>query len=127
VWRKGEKKDLTIVVGETPDERSARRQPAQRKSSGETLAKLGLVVAELTAEQKKELNATVGVLVENAEGSAARAGIRRGDVILAVNNQDVRTIEELNKLLTPSERARTVALLVRRGEGSLYVPLKIGG
>jgi serine protease Do len=128
VWRKGERKDLTVVVGETPDEKSAGKRPsAPKKSSGEALSKLGLAATDLTSDLKKELNVANGVLVENAEGIAARAGIRRGDVILAVNNQEVKSVEELNRLLTAGDRARTVALLVKRGEGSLYVPLKLGG
>ena len=84
-------------------------------------------MAELTAEQKRELNVANGVLVENAEGVAARAGIRRGDVILAVNNQEVKSVEDLNRLLAPGDRPRTVALLVKRGEGSLYIPLQLNG
>jgi serine protease Do len=127
VWRKGERKDLVIVVGETPDEKSAKRPPAAKKSGGESLSKLGLAVSDLTSDLKKELNVNNGVVVENADGAAARAGIRRGDVILAVNNQDVKSIDDLNRLLTAGDRPRTVALLVKRGEGSLYVPLKLGG
>ena len=72
VWRKGEKKDLQIVVGETPDERAAKRPQPARKARGEALAKLGLTLSELTADQSKELNVATGVLVENAEGVAAQ-------------------------------------------------------
>jgi serine protease Do len=86
-----------------------------------------LSVDELTADQKRELNVAAGVLVENAEGAAGRAGIRRGDVILAVGNQEIKSAEDLNRLLAPGDRPRTVALLVKRGEGSLYVPLRING
>ena len=74
-----------------------------------------------------ELNVAAGVLVENAEGAAGRAGIRRGDVILAVGNQEIKSVDDLNRLLAPGDRPRTVALLVKRGEGSLYVPLRING
>ena len=127
VWRKGEKKDLQIVVGETPDERTAKRPPPGKKGPSEALAKLGLSASELTADQKKELNVAGGVLVDNADGAAAKAGIRRGDVIQAVNNQEVKSVDELNRLLSPGDRARTVALLVKRGDGSIYVPLKLNG
>jgi serine protease Do len=126
VWRKGERKDLMISVGETPEERTSKRQQS-RKPSGEVVGKLGLTVIELTAEQKREANVATGVLVENAEGVAARAGIRRGDIILGVGNQEIKSVEDLNRLLAPGERPRTVALLVKRGEGSLYVPLRING
>jgi len=127
VWRKGEKKDLQIVVAEIPDERAVKRPQPSKKSAGEALAKLGLAVSELTADQKKDANVSTGVMVDSAEGAAAKAGIRRGDVIQAVNNQEVKSAEELNRLLSPGDRPRTVALLVKRGEGSIYIPLKLNG
>jgi serine protease Do len=125
VWRKGARKDLQLTVGETPDERAARRSQ-DRKPAGETLGKLGLTVSEVSPDQRRELNVAAGVFVENADGVAARAGIRRGDVILAVNNQEVKSVEEFSRLVTPTDKPRTVALLVRRGEGSIYIPLRIG-
>jgi serine protease Do len=125
VWRKGERKDLQIVVAETPDERVVKRQQPSKKSSGETLAKLGLTASDLSADQKNELGIANGVVVENADGAAARAGIRRGDVIQAVNNQEVKSVEDLNRMLSPVDRSRTVALLIKRGEGSVYIPLKL--
>jgi serine protease Do len=125
VWRKGEKKDLQLVVAEMPDERVAKRAAPPKKTSGETLAKLGLSVVDLTLEQKGELGIANGVLVENTEGQAARAGIRRGDVIQAVNNQDVKSVDDLNRLLGAVDRSRTVALLIKRGDSSVYVPLKL--
>jgi len=126
IWRKGDKKDLQITVGETPEERTAKRGPP-KKSNTEALTKLGLSAVELTADQKHELNVTAGVLVENADGAAGKAGIRRGDVILAVNNQEVKSVDELNRLVAPTDKPRTLALLVKRGDASLYVALRVGG
>ncbi|HWI13703.1 MAG TPA: PDZ domain-containing protein, partial [Burkholderiales bacterium] len=65
-----------------------------------------------------------GVLVENVQGAAARAGIRRGDVILAVNNQDVKSVDQFKEVMGQIEKGRIVALLVRRGNNSLYVPFR---
>jgi serine protease Do len=128
VWRKGERKELQVTVGETPEERGPRQRPQQgRKPGGEALAKLGLAVSELSAEQRRELNVAGGVLVESVEGVAARAGIRRGDVILAVGNQEVKSADDLNRLLATGDKPRSVALLVRRGDSSIYVPLKLNG
>lgn len=126
VWRKGAPKELTVEVGETPDERG-NRPPQGSRPSTEQIGKLGLTLAELPAEARKELNVSGGVLVENAEGLAARAGIRPGDVILAVNNVEVKSVAELTKLLTGGEKGRTVALLVKRGQSSIYIPLKLNG
>ena len=56
-----------------------------------------------------------------------RAGIRTGDVILAVNNGKVTTVEAFRKAIAAVPVGKSAAILVRRGEGSLYVPLKISG
>ena len=128
IWRKGTARDVTITVGEMAEEKVAQR-PGGRKESkpGNVVARLGLTLSEPTAEQRKELGAGGGLLVEDAQGAAAKAGIRRGDVLMAINNQDVKSIEQLNQLLGQFEKARSVALLIRRGDTALYVPLRLDG
>jgi serine protease Do len=95
--------------------------------NGKTYSRGGLALAELTAEQRRELNIDHGLLVEEVTGDAARAGIRVGDVILAVNNGKVATVEAFRKAIAAIPKGRSAAILVRRGEGSLYIPLKISG
>jgi len=123
VWRKGATKDIALTVGEVPSDKTAQR-PAK---GGKTANKLGLALNELTPEQKQQLKVRNGVLVEDAEGAAARAGIRRGDVVLAVNNNEVKSVEHFNQMLAQFAKGRNVALLVKRGDGAIYVPLKING
>jgi serine protease Do len=82
-------------------------------------------LTELSAEQRDALGIDHGLLVEDVTGDAARAGIRTGDVILAVNNSKVSTVAGMRKLMAAVPVGKTVAILVRRGEGSMYVPLKI--
>jgi serine protease Do len=118
VWRKGSQRDLNVVVGEMPDE------PAAASADSKPANKAGLVVSALSAEQKRELRVASGVLVDDAVGAAARAGIRPRDVIVSVNNQPVNTAAELSRLLNETER-KSVAILIRRGDGSLYVPLRL--
>lgn len=119
VWRKGAMRDLTVVVGEMPAERTA---AAARETAQPDRA--GLVTSDLSPEQRRQLNIQSGVLVEDVSGAAARAGVRPGDVILAVNNREVFTAEELSKLLSETQR-KSVALLVKRGESSIYIPLRL--
>ncbi|HEX7055119.1 MAG TPA: DegQ family serine endoprotease [Burkholderiales bacterium] len=119
IWRGGKKQTLGIVVGELENEQVAAAKPQKGGDS-----KLGLAVRPLSAEEKKELGVASGLIVEDAVGPAARAGIRPGDVITSVNGAPVKSVEDLRKLVSKAKDA--VALLVRRGDQSIFVPLDLG-
>jgi len=127
IWRKGAAKEVTVTVGEMPEEKVAQRPGRRDSKSGNVVARLGLTVSELSAEQRKELGIGGGLLVEDVQGAAAKAGIRRGDVLMALNNQDIKSVEQLTQLLSQFDKAKSVALLIRRGDGALYVPLRLDG
>jgi serine protease Do len=129
VWRKGALRDLTVVVGEVADEggKTARAaKPAEQPAN-----RLGLVVSELNAEQRRELKIDGGLLVEDVRGSAARSELRAGDVILALivrgENIELRSVAQFNKLLGQVDKNANVTLLVRRGELQTFVTIKAGG
>ncbi len=88
--------------------------------------RLGLILRDLTPQQKKKINGKNGLLVVDSQSPAAQAGIRRGDVILALNNTEIQNLDQFDKQLTTIAAGRTVALLVLRDENTLYVPVKIG-
>ena len=127
LWRNKQARDVQVVVGEMQDERMAQQKGRRDRPPASAAGRHGLTLAELSDDQRKQLKITGGLLVENSQGAAARAGLRRGDVILAVNNQDVSTVEQFNQLIGQAERGRVVALLVRRGTNSLYVPFRLEG
>jgi len=122
-------REVTVVVGEMQDEaRTAQRQPRRGpggRPPSESVSRFGMTLSEPTAQQREQLKITGGVLVEDVQGAAARAGIRRGDVILAVNNQDVKSLEQFSQLMGQFDKGKIVALLVRRGSNALYIPLRI--
>jgi serine protease Do len=95
------------------------------KASGENVERLGLVLMELGAEQINEMQLKGGLLVEEIKTAAARAGLHAGDVILAIGNDEVRTLQQCNEILKSVQKGRNVALLVRRGDNTFYVPLKL--
>ena len=125
LWRNKTAREVQVTVAELQDDRAARQ--SRRGGKPPATSQYGLALADLSEAQRKELKVDGGVLVENAQGAAARAGIRRGDVILAVNNQDVKSVEQFKELMSQSEKGRIVALLVRRGANSLYIPFRVDG
>jgi serine protease Do len=118
VWRKGEKRSFNVKVGEM--------QVAKTADSGNASTDTaGLSVSPLSPAQKQQLQIESGVLVQEATGLAARAGIQPGDVILAVDTTPVNNARELAKAIN-AKKNKTVALLIKRGDGTSYVPLRLG-
>ena len=128
LWRKGSTLDVSLVVGEIKDEgvvaqRNGSRGSTENTSESET--RLGLVVSELSDQQKAELQVDGGLIVEDMKGGAARSQLQRGDVILAIGNIEIRSVEQFNEVLKKVPHGRNIALLVRRSEGTVYVPIKL--
>lgn len=124
ILRKGNSRVLNIVLGEMPVEQD--EVVANAKMPAKTDAnRLGLILRELTPQQKKNLNGRNGLLVVESRAPAAQAGIRRGDVILGLNNTEVQSLEQFNQQLAGIPSGKTVALLVLRSNNTLYVPVKV--
>ena len=67
-----------------------------------------------------------GLRIDTAEGPAARAGLKAGDVILSANNAEVKTVKQFQAALAKVEKGKSLQMLVRRGEVATYVVLKPG-
>ncbi len=120
VWRQGETKELRASLGEAPAEKVVRADSESKTKP----SKLGLAVRPLTEEERKQIEAEGGLFVEQSEGPAARAGVQAGDVILALNNQPVKSVDQLRRLV---DRSRgSVALLIQREGNKIYVPIRLG-
>jgi len=81
-------------------------------------------VRPLSAEEAKRIQSEGGLLVERADGAAAKAGVRPGDVILGVNGKPVKSVDELKSAIDAA--GKNAAVLVQRGENRLFVPVQIG-
>ena len=127
LWRKGSTLKVTVVVGEIQD--AAAKLAADNRgedAQSQSISRLGLKVAELTDEQKAELEVEGGLLVLDAKGAAARVDLQRGDVILAIGNIEIRSVKQFNAILKQVPDGRNIALLVRRNNGTAYVPIRLG-
>lgn len=125
ILRKGNAKTLNVGVGEMPNDPNDDAQPSKQTAPKAEANKIGLTLKELTPAQKKKMNGKNGLLVIESTGAAAQAGIRRGDVILGLNNSESQSVEQFNKQINAVAAGKTVAVLVQRAENTLYVPIKI--
>jgi serine protease Do len=129
VWRKGANRELSITVAEMQPEQTARagggNRPQQTPGgSAQASNGLGLVVADIPEDRRNALRIKGGVLVEAVEGAGARSGLRPGDVILSLNNQDVTGAKAFNDAVAKLDRTKTHILLVRRGESAQFIPVR---
>lgn len=124
VFRRGVSKELTVTIGEFEAEKPAARKEREEKPRSGAAPALGLTVTDLSEAQKKELKLKGGVRVESAVEAAARAGLREGDVIMALGNVEVNNVREFEALLGKLEKGKPVHVLFRRGEWAQYAVIR---
>lgn len=127
VFRRGSQRELSITVAELEPVRTEQQASAPESSKPQAASvsqSLGLKLSDLTAEQKKELNVKGGVRIEAAEGPAARAGLREGDVIVALANTETPNLKAFDSALTRLDKSRPVNVLFRRGEWAQYAVIR---
>lgn len=127
LWRKGVAQDVILVVGEIQDVANKSKQADAKSDQTATPSaqRLGLSVIDLNATQKAELQVEAGLLIEDVKGAAARSELQRGDVILGIGNIELRSVEQFNEILKKIPQGKSVALLIRRNDGTVYVPLRL--
>ena len=127
VLRRGSQRDLNVVVAELeperPEARAAAPEPTPVPSSNAVQA-LGLTLAELSADEAKALKVRGGVRVMGVTGPATRAGLREGDVIVAVANAEVSSVKDVEAALARVDKNKPVNLLLRRGEWAQYAVVR---
>ena len=127
LWRKGGTRDISVVVGELPEDRLASHIPTRAKPAEQPANRLGFVVHDLTPEQRKEHKVNHGVVVDDVRPTV-RADVRAGDIIVAVTSRgqttELKSAEQFNKLLGQIERNSTITLHLRRGESNLFVTIR---
>ncbi|ANN71400.1 DegQ family serine endoprotease [Bordetella bronchialis] len=119
IWRDGKPVQVTATLGKYGKQETVAAANAQTGQH----ARLGLALRPLTPDEQQQAG-TPGLLVEQAEGAAAKAGIQPGDIILSVNGVPTRNVDEVRSAV--SKAGKTAALLVQRGDGKLFVPVQIG-
>jgi serine protease Do len=128
VIRDGKKMDMTVVLGERPQE-LAEGETGEATPEPSALKKFGLSVQNLTSDVAKRLGygKESGVLVASVvPGSMAEdAGLQKNDLIKEVNRESVRSVKEFQRAMERVGKEGSVALLVRRGNNTFYVALQV--
>ena len=126
VFRRGASKDLPVVIAELEPERVAKR-PTEREEKPKALASaqlLGLTVSDLTDAQKSQAKVKAGVKVDAAADGAAKAGLRDGDVIVAIANTEIGSVKEFEAAVAKIDKSKPVNVLFRRGEWAQYALIR---
>src|SRR5438477_2798516 len=123
IWRNGKRQTLELRVGEIAPEPVALTKQAPAKEAD---PRLGMAVRELMPAERKLLGVDYGlVVVDVAQRTGPGSTILPGDVIVGVNQSRFASKQEFEKLIGSHRKGDMVALLVRRGEVSLYVPIEL--
>ncbi len=119
VWRQGKQTSLSATLG-------GNISKSEKLASSDKIGKgkLGLALRELTPQEKQANGGASGLIVEQAAGPAAMAGVQPGDVVLAINGAPVAGVDELRQKVAQSDKS--VALLIERNGQKIFVPVQLG-
>ena len=120
IWRNHAARTVKVKLGAVDEQRTASSREPQHEGGG----KLGLAVRPLTGDEQRQGNVSGGLLVEQASGPAAEAGIQAGDIVLAANGAPVTSAQALKSAVESSKGH--IALLIQRGDARIFVPVRVG-
>jgi len=127
IWRKGAEQTLPVTVAELDADKPAKGGKGKGGKAEPEVSKanaLGLKVSDLSDEQKKELNVSGGVVIDAAEGVAARAQLQEGDVLLQLNNIEIKDAKQFNAVVAKLDPKKPSVLLVRRDDTTRFISLR---
>ena len=120
IWRQGAAKEITARLANADDK--AAQVASKKDAPGQ--GKLGLALRPLQPDEKQEAGIDSGLLVQQASGPAALAGVQSGDVLLSINGIPVKNIDQVRATVARSQKS--VALLIQRGDAKIFVPVNLG-
>ena len=124
VFHDGKSKEITADVIDFGPETPPTLAGPDPDAIASTKATLGLKVVDLGDADKARLHVKGGVRVDSAEGAAARAGVREGDVILSIGNVPVSSVKQFTATVAKLDKTKSIAVLVRRGDSANYLVIR---
>jgi serine protease Do len=120
IWRDGSAKDITAKLGDAAEKGSI----VAKNDEGAGQGKLGLALRPLQPEERREASVDGGLLIADVTGPAAMAGVQPGDVLLAINGTQAKSVEQVRDVVAKADKS--VALLIQRDGNKIFVPVRIG-
>ena len=127
VWREGKLVSLTATLGNASDKVAALSGAGDRGERADLASaklKLGLSLRPLDQMEKRQSGIPGGLVIEDAGGAAANAGVQPGDVLLSVNGMAVNSIDQVRQVV--DKAGKSVALLIQRGDERIFIPVRLG-
>ena len=120
VWRQGKREEFTAKLGDA----STKAEKLAKADDGAGKGKLGLALRALQPQEKRETGVSQGLLIVDAAGPAALAGVQPGDVLLAVNGTPIESVDQVRTIV--AKATKSVALLIQRDGNKIFVPVRLG-
>jgi serine protease Do len=131
VMREGKTRTFDVKLAQRPEEMEvAERSPGQSEEEQSKGDVLGVRVQTLTpelAQRARVDEGTTGVVVMDVaqDSPAATAGIEPGDVIVEMNRQPIKTLDDYKKALSKLKRGGSALLRVKQGQSATYMTIKL--
>ena len=127
VMRDGKERKISVSIGRLPEDGALRTIPA--KNSGPRKNKslgIGFTTPSDKVRESLGLEKEGGALItEVRQGPGKRAGLRKGDVISMFDGQQVKDAAHLEELVENAEGKRSVAVLVTRQDGPIFIAMRL--
>ena len=120
IWRQGKREELVATLGDA----SEKAVKVAKADAAVGKGRLGLSLRPLQPQERRDSRVEGGLMIEDAGGPSARAGVQAGDVLLAINGAPVKSIDEVREVVAKSDKS--VALLIERDGNKIFVPVRLG-
>jgi len=129
--RRGKTETVSIRVAEletaSADKPAPRSEADSDKPASARASGWGLSLSNLDEVARKELKLRSGVRIDSAQGTAQRAGLRDGDILISLDNVEVRDVTQVDAVLARHDANKPLAVLYRRGEWAQYAVIRPAG
>ena len=122
VWRDGAEQKLSVDIGEMPKDVASLTSKSEEQSTGKHV--LSGMSVETVPPGKTTDDRGVIITRVTPESAAARAGLRRGDILLEINREAMSTVADFDRVRSQLKETSSVLVLLKRGKGTTFLSIK---